>query len=114
ALEHEVDFTREHPTLAYQRLRPHEFLEGDEIGLSLACQMHHREDRDFVTELLLVEKRPVALDIAGLFQRTNAPKTWRRRNSNAARQLHICDSPVRLQLLEDFAVNGVETGGHRT
>ena len=112
AFENEVDLAREHPAFAHQRLRAHEILEGREIGFRLARQMHHGEHRHLVAELLLVEQRAVALDVAGLLQRAHAPQAGRRRNADPARQLHIGDAAVVLQLLQDLAVDGVETGGH--
>ena len=45
AFQHEVDLARQHPAFAHQRLRAHEVLEGLEIGLGLAGQVHHGEDR---------------------------------------------------------------------
>ena len=57
AFEDEIDLARQHPAFAHQRLRAHELLEGREVGLGLARQVHHGEDRDLVAELLLVEQR---------------------------------------------------------
>ena len=113
AFEHEVDLAREHPALAHQRLGAHEILEGNEIRLGLARQMHHREDGHLIAELLFVEQSAVALDIARLLQRADAAQARRRRDSDATRQLHVGDAAVLLQLLEDLAVDGVESGGHK-
>ena len=57
AFQDEVDLARQHPALAHQRLRAHESLERREVGLGLARQVHHGEDRDLVAEQLLVEQR---------------------------------------------------------
>ena len=57
AFQDEVDLARQHPAFAHDRLRAHEFLERREIGLRLARQVHHREDRDLEAEQLLVEQR---------------------------------------------------------
>jgi hypothetical protein len=75
--------------------------------------MHHREDGHLVAELFLVEQSAVALDIARLLQRADAAQARRRRDSDATRQLHVGDAAVLLQLLEDLAVDGVESGGHK-
>ena len=87
-----------------------EILERREVGLGLAGEMHHGEHGDLVAEQLLVEQRPVALDEAGLLQRPHPAQAGRRRNADPARQLHIGDAAVLLQFLQDFPVDGVETG----
>ena len=74
--------------------------------------MNHREDGYLVAELFLVEQGAVALDVARLLQRADAAKAWRRRDADAACQLDVGDAAVLLQLLEDLAVDGVESGGH--
>src|SRR5262249_38213571 len=98
---------------AHERLRTHEFLEGDKVGFRLARQMHHGEDRDFVAELLFVEQRAIALDEAGFLQRTDAAQTGRRGNTDTACQLHVRDAAFRLPFFQDFAVDRVEAGWHR-
>ena len=111
AFEHEVDLAREHPAFAHQRLRAHELLESGKIGFRLARQMHHGEHRHLVAELLLVEQRAVALDVAGLLQRAHAAQAGRRRNADPARQLDIGHAAVVLQLFQNLAVDGIESGG---
>src|SRR5882672_9640917 len=74
--------------------------------------MHHGEDGDLVAQKLLVEQRAVALDEPGLLERTHAAQAGWRGNADPARQLHIGDAAVVLQLLENMAVDGVETAGH--
>jgi hypothetical protein len=75
--------------------------------------MHQGEHRHLVTEQLLVEQRAIALDVAGLLQRAHPPQAGRRRNTDSPRQLHIGDAAVVLQLFENPAVDGVETGSHK-
>ena len=111
AFEHEVDLAREHPAFAHQRLRAHEFFERHQIGFRLARKMHHGEHGHLVAELLLVEQRAVALDVARLLQRAHAAQAGRRRNADPARQLHIGHAAVVLQFFQDLAVDGIETGG---
>ncbi len=113
ALQDEVDLARQHPAFAHQRLRAHEVLESREVGFGLARQMHHGEHRHLVAKLLLVEQRAVALDVAGLLQRAHAAQARRRRNADAARQFHIGHAAVVLQLFQNFAVDGIQTGGQR-
>ena len=96
----------------YQRLRAHEFFEGDKIGLRLARQVNHREHGHLVAELPFVEQRAVALDVAGFLEPAYAPQAWWRRDTDPARQLHVGDAAIVLQLLEDLAVDGVESGRH--
>src|SRR3954469_6915297 len=74
--------------------------------------MHHGEGGEFVAEQLFVQQRPIAFDIAGLFQRPHAPQAGGRRDADPSRQLHVGDSPLILQLLEDMSVDGVEMCGH--
>ena len=112
ALEDEIDLPREHPAFAHQGLRPHEGLEGEQVGLGLAAQVHHGEDGDLVAEQLLVEQRAIALDVARLFERPHPAQARRGRYADPVRQLDIGDAAVVLQLLEDPAVDGVEAGGH--
>ena len=81
-------------------------------GSAWLDEMHHGEHRHLVAQQLLVEQRPIALDEARLLQRPHPPQARRRRNADPPRQLHIGDAAVVLQLLEDFPVDGVETGGH--
>src|SRR5262249_57363559 len=74
--------------------------------------MHQGKYRHLVAEQFLVEQRAVALDVAGLLERAHPAQAGRSRNADSARQLHIGDAAVVLQLLENPAVDGVETGGH--
>src|SRR5262245_32414034 len=113
ALEHEINFARQHPALPHQGLRAHELLESDEICLRLAREMHHCEHGDLVAELLLIEQRTVSFDVSGLFKRAHAAQARWRRNADPTSQLHIGDAAVRLQLAENLSVYRVETGRHR-
>src|SRR5215468_5610033 len=74
--------------------------------------MHHCEDGHLVAEKLLVEQRTIALDVAGLFERAHAAQARRSRDADPARKLDIGDAAVILQLLENLAVDGIETGGN--
>src|SRR5262245_24936650 len=73
--------------------------------------MHHGEHRHLIAEALLVEQRPIALDVTRLLQRAHTAQARRRRNTDSVRQLDVGDSPVVLQLLEDLAVDGIKSCG---
>src|SRR5262249_17554318 len=113
-LEYEINFAGQHPAFPHQRLCAHEFFECNEIGFRLAREMHHREDRDLVAKLFLIQQRAIPLDVPGLFQRADPTQTGRRRNADAACQFDIGDAAVCLQLLEYLEVDGIETGWQRT
>ena len=51
AFQDEIDFARQHPALAHQRLGADELLEGAQIGLRLAGEVHCGEHRDVEAEL---------------------------------------------------------------
>src|SRR5580704_2456799 len=108
--QEEIDLARKHPAFPHERFAAHEILERLEIGFGLARQMHHGKNGDLVAELLFVEQRPVALDVARLLKRTDTAKAGRRGNADPARELDIGDSTVLLQLFQDLAVDGVEAG----
>src|SRR5204862_5708585 len=75
-------------------------------------EMHHSKHGHLVAEQLLVEQRPVAHDIARLFERAHAAQTRRRRDDDPVGELHIGDAAVVLQLSENLTVDSVETGRH--
>src|SRR5258705_8865245 len=75
--------------------------------------MHHGEHCHLIAETLFVEQRPITLDIAGALERPHAPQAWWRRDADPTRQLDIGEAAVVLQLLEDFAIDGVESCGQR-
>ena len=74
--------------------------------------MHHGEDGDLVAEQLGVEQGPIAGDVTGALERPYPTQARRRRNANPASQLDVGHAAVRLQFLEDLAVNGIESGWH--
>ena len=80
----------------------HEVLERLQVGLSLARQVHHREGRHLAAELLLVEQRAVALDVAGLLEGADPAQARRRRNADPPRQLHIGHAAILLKLAQDI------------
>src|SRR5205814_1407161 len=84
-----------------------------EVGLGLARQVHHGEHGDLVAQKLLVEQAAVALDVARLFECAHAAQARRRRDADTARQLHIGHAAVVLQLLENLAIDRIESRGHR-
>src|SRR6516225_7189373 len=111
AFEYEVDLAREHPALAHQRLPAHELFELLEVGVGLARQVHQREHRDVIAQELGVEERPIALDVAGLFERAQTSQARRGRDPDAASELHVGDPAVVLKLLQNPAVEGIEAIG---
>ena len=46
------------------------------------------------------------------FVRAHAPQAGRGRNADPARELDVGDTAIILQLLENLAVDGIETSGH--
>ena len=64
----EVDFARQHPAFAHQRLGANEILERAQVGVGLARQMHGGKYGDVETELSRIEQPAIALDVAGLLQ----------------------------------------------
>ncbi len=113
AFEDEVDLPGQHPAFAHQRLVAHEILERLQVGLGLAGEVHHGEDRHLVAEQLFIEQGAVALDVAGLLEGAHPAQAGRRRDADPAGQLHIGDAAVLLQFLEDFPVDRVELSFHK-
>src|SRR5262244_855097 len=74
--------------------------------------MDHGEDRDLIAEALLVEQRPIALDVTGLFERAHAAQAGRRGDTDPAREFHVGDAAVVLQFFENLTVDGIESRGH--
>ncbi len=75
----------------------------------LAGEQDHREAGQFLAQLLLVQQRAVAADIAGLLQRLDPPQAWRRRDADPARQIDIGHAPVRLQFPKYCEIDGVQS-----
>src|SRR5262249_30759846 len=97
----------------HKRLAAHEILECLEVHLRLAGEVHHGEHGHLVAKTLFIKQRPIALDIARALERAHAAQAWWRRDADPARQLDIGETAVVLQLLEDFAVDGIESCGQR-
>src|SRR3546814_16113051 len=75
-------------------------LETVQHGLGLAVEADQGEEGDLEAERLGVELGVVALDVAGLLQGAHAPEAGRRGDAGAARQLHVGDPPILLEVLQ--------------
>ena len=111
AFEEEIHLARQHVALAHFRPAPRPFLEMLEVGVLLAGQADKDEAGDLKAQRLAVQFGVIALDIAGLFQRPHAAQAGRRGDLGAARQLHIGDAAIGLQLGQDAQVDGVQLAG---
>src|SRR6185312_3875805 len=108
AFQDEIHFTRQHVALAHFRPTAHPLLEMLEIGVLLAGEADKDEAGDGIAQRLAVQIGMIAFDIAGLLQSPHPAQTGRRGDLGAAGQFHIGDAAIRLQLLEDAQINGVE------
>ena len=89
-------------------------LEGDKLGFGLVLEPHERERRQIITELLLVDQRPVSLDGPALLERPHTAQARRGGNPGTAGELDIRDTPVCLQRGENLPIDGIETKFHDT
>jgi len=112
AFQDEVDFARQHPAFAHQRLGAHEILERAQIGVGLAGQMHRCEHRDIETEPARIQQSAIPLDIAGFLQRSHPAQAGWRRNADASGQLNVGDAAIGLDFAEDFKVDLVKILRH--
>src|ERR1700687_3730473 len=96
ALQNEIDLARQHPALAHQGPFADGFVEGGEISLRLAREVHHDEYGDLVAEAFFVEQRPIAADDARVLKGAHSPQAWRRGDTDAAGKLYVGDAPVAL------------------
>ncbi len=87
---------RQHPALPHQRLGADELLEGAQIGVRLAGQVHGREHGDVEPESARIQQATVALDVALLLQGADPAQAGRRRDADPFGQFHIGDSAVGL------------------
>ena len=81
---------------------------ADEIAFRLAGQPDLGEDRHRKAQRLGRESGVIAADETGFLERAHAPQTRRRGDTDAAGELDIGHAPVRLQMLQDAAVDTVE------
>ena len=113
AFEDEIDLARQHPAFPNQRLAAHESLERLQVGLGLARQMHHGERDHLAAQLLLVEKRAIAANVAGLLEGAHTAQAGRRRDADPPRQFDIGHAAVLLKLAQDMEVDGIEASHGR-
>src|SRR5665213_2457936 len=108
AFQKKIDFAGKHVAFAHLRPTAGLFLEMLEIGVGLAGQAHKDKTRDFVTEQLAFEIGVVALDVAGLLQRSHTAQTGRRGDFRPPRQLHIGDAAIGLQFGQNPQIDAIE------
>ena len=108
AFEDEVDLARQHPAFADQRLAAYVGLERLEIGLGLAREMHHGERDHLAAQLLLVEERAIAANVAGLLEGAHPAQAGRRRDADPPCQFDIGHAAILLKLAQDMEVDGIE------
>ena len=75
ALEQEVKFAREGPTLADQRHLADDRIELLKISSSLARELYGRESSHGVSQQSGIKKRPIPPDESGTLQMLHAAKT---------------------------------------
>ena len=75
--------------------------------LTVTCDIRQPDE----IERLGVEIGVITLDVPRLLQCPHTAQAWWRRNLGAARQFHIRDAPVRLELRKDAQVDGVQLSG---
>ncbi len=95
-------------------MRPaeHQVLEGAQLVLGLVMQPDHGEGGELEAQRRLVEQHRVAGDQPGLLQRPHAAQARRRRQPDARSERDVGHAAVRLQLLEDAPIDGVQAHGH--
>ena len=108
--QQKIRFSGQHVSLPHLGPAGDPLLEGDEIGFGLARQSDEGEYGNPEAERLRRQGGMVAADNAGRLEGAHAAQTWRRRNADAAGELDIGDATLRLQFLQDAAVDTVEPG----
>ena len=83
-------------------------LEPGEVDLPVVPQRHLGEDRQRLPELRDVDLRRIAADVALLLQLLHPHQAGTRRQMHQIGKLHIGNTPVLLQLVEDAYVDPVE------
>ena len=63
-------------------------------------------------EKLAIEQRAIAFDVTGLFERAHPPQAGWGGDPDPARELHIGDAAIVLELAQNLPVDGVQTSGH--
>src|ERR1700679_447298 len=111
AFEDEIHLARQHVTLPHFRPAPRAFLEMLEIAILLAGQPDKDKAGDFKAQRLAVQFGVIALDEARLLQRADAAQAGWRGDLGAARQFHIGDAAIGLELRQYAKINGVQLAG---
>src|SRR6185312_3311065 len=112
-LEQEVAASADHVAFAHFGPGGDQLLEGRQDRLLLAVQPDDGEERNLPAELLWIWIGVVPANDPGLLQPSHATQARRRRDAGPARQLHVGDAAVVLQLGQDLAVDRVQDRGRR-
>src|SRR5450432_184202 len=82
-----------------------------EIAILLTGQADKDKTRDLKAQRLAIQLGVIATDIAGLLQRTDAAQAGWRGDLGAARQFHIGDAAIGLELRQNAQVDSVQLAG---